>query len=56
MTICPKCETPLKSGQKVRGEFICDFLEEPGSVIHAVLPFEEIWLEHEICQYAQDGD
>lgn len=56
MTICPKCERPIKTGQVVRGEFICDFEETPGSVMHGVKIIDEVWLEHETCQYDHEGD
>ncbi len=56
MTICPKCEKPIKSGQVVRGQFICDFKEEPTGITHGVQIVSEEWLEHEVCQYATEGD
>lgn len=56
MTICPACEKPIKSGQAVRGQFICDFNEEPTGITHGIRIISEEWLEHEVCQYENEGD
>ncbi len=56
MTICPKCEMPIKTGQRFKGEFVGIFKEEPSGIHHAVAIEEEKWLEHETCQYANEGD
>lgn len=55
-TICPRCEHPLKTGQRVRGEFVGLYREEPSGIHHGVAIEEELWLEHHFCVNVQDGD
>lgn len=56
MTICGKCEKPIRTGQPVRGTFICEYKEEPTGITHRIRVISEEYLEHEVCQYAEEGD
>ncbi len=56
MTICPKCERPIRTGQRARGEFIVDFVQAPDGMLHGVKIREEIWLEHAMCITSREGD
>lgn len=49
MMICPECEQPIKTGERVRGSFICEFREEVTGVTHSVKVLSEEWLEHKDC-------
>ncbi len=55
MTICPKCEKPIRDG-RARGEFIVDFKEDASGILHGVKLVGEVWIAHEMCLYAREGD
>lgn len=55
-TYCPNCEKPIRTGQRIRGQFICDFKEESSGIHHGIQLISEEWVEHEVCDAAPEGD
>ena len=48
MQICPKCESIIRNGQRVRALLIATFLRDELDS-HILRGEEELWVEHEVC-------
>lgn len=48
MEICPKCESVIRHGQRVRASIIGTFLRDEIDS-HIIQVHDEEWVEHEYC-------
>lgn len=47
---CPKCESPIKDGEHIRGSYLAVYRQE-SEVSHGVSVYKEEYIEHLNCPY-----